>query len=173
MTFFGQKRRKLYDEFISQYIPDNIETYVEPFAGSFAVAYYLFEERIEDGTEPKRFIYNDINKYDFTVFADKVHHLDYKEIFKMYDNENTVFYLDPPYYVKGNDLYQCGFTKEDHSRLSNVVKDLKGEWVLSYDDCEEIRSIYNWARTEKIDVNYSIGGATTKSELLIYDLKSK
>jgi DNA adenine methylase len=100
------------------------------------------------------------------------HCKDFSEILKEC-KDDSICYLDPPYYVKGNDLYQCGFTKEDHSRLSNVVKDLKGEWILSYDDCEEIRSIYNWAHAEKIDVNYSIGGATTKSELLIYDNRQK
>lgn len=85
------------------------------------------------------------------------------------NKKNYICYLDPPYYVKGNDLYQCSFTESDHKRLATAIKDVKGAWLLSYDDCKEIRKLYDWAGIEKIDVNYSIGGSTKKSELLIYN----
>ncbi|MGK3947026.1 DNA adenine methylase, partial [Streptomyces caeruleatus] len=29
---------------------------------------------------------------------------------------DAILYLDPPYFVKGNDLYQNGFTENDHIR---------------------------------------------------------
>lgn len=142
MRFFGQKREKLYKELISQHFPDDIELYVEPFAGTFSVACYLLEERLEHS--PKKFIYNDINDYNFTIYADKVHHLDYKEIFKMYDSETTVFYLDPPYYKKEFLYDGCeNYTKDFHIELKNEIDKLKGKIILSYQDDIFIRDLYN------------------------------
>ena len=137
MRFIGQKRKQYYTEFISRFLPKEIKTYVEPFAGSFAVATYLFEDRI---TEPIKYIYNDINDYKLDIKADKVHHLDYKEIFKMYDSEDTVFYLDPPYYKKEH-LYENS-ENFDHEQLRDEIKKLKGKVILSYEDRPYIRRLY-------------------------------
>lgn len=90
----------------------------------------------------------------------------------------AVIYLDPPYFDKGGDLYQCAFTEADHHRLAKALKETKHQWVLSYDNCEEIRGLYEWADIYLIDeVNYSITAtkdkmtgerlSRTKPELLI------
>lgn len=92
---------------------------------------------------------------------------DFGDILKN-SKEDNIYYLDPPYYVQGNSLYQCGFSESDHKRLAKTIKGLKGEWVLSYDCCEEIMDLYGWACIEEIGVNYTISGSTQKSELLIH-----
>lgn len=155
MNFIGGKRLKLYNEFISKFIPKNIETYVEPFAGSFAVACYIVEERLNNS--PKKFIYNDINDYDFTVYADKVHHLDYKEIFKMYDNTDTVFYCDPPYYKKEFLYNGCkDYTKQFHIELHDELKKLNGKIVLSYEENRFILDLYKDFNIHRYDGNTQI-----------------
>jgi len=81
---------------------------------------------------------------------------------------DAVFYLDPPYYVKGEDLYQFSFTEEDHVRLRNSLKETTQPWVLSYDNCDEIKKLYsNFAKISEVNIAYSIKGARKKSELLI------
>lgn len=80
---------------------------------------------------------------------------------------NALLYLDPPYYQKGPDLYQHFFTDSEHERLADLLKTLRQPWVLSYDDCQEIRELYDWADIQTLAVGYSIAGATTKQELLI------
>jgi DNA adenine methylase len=101
---------------------------------------------------------------------------DFSDVIK--GNGESLLYVDPPYYLKGNDLYQFGFTGADHKRLANCLKNTDNPWLLSYDDCEEIRSLYeNWADISVVDVNYSITAtkdkktgerkSTTKPELLI------
>jgi len=94
---------------------------------------------------------------------------------------DSLLYLDPPYYNKGNDLYQYGFAIEDHQRLAVVLRNTRHTWVLSYDDCDEVRSLYKWACVKPLNVNYSITtskdkvtgkrSTQTKSELLIYPKK--
>lgn len=162
MKFFGEKQKKLYTEFISQYIPNNIAVYVEPFAGTFSVACYLLEEREEDS--PQKFIYNDINRYDLTIFADKIHHLDYKEILKMYDSENTFFYFDPPYFKKEFLYDGCeNYTKQFHIELKEEVEKLKGNFLISYYNDSFITNLYKDFNV----IKYNGDNKTFKSEILI------
>lgn len=80
----------------------------------------------------------------------------------------SVLYLDPPYYLQGNSLYQCGFSIEDHERLSKYLQYTKHKWVLSYDDCPEIRKLYGWAKIDVLKTKYTITTTDTpKQELLI------
>jgi DNA adenine methylase len=75
-------------------------------------------------------------------------------------------YLDPPYVEKGNDLYNYGFSYEDHWALSEILYE-RDDWVLSYDDCPTVRNFYSWANIDEIDANYSIKGSRKKTELII------
>lgn len=83
------------------------------------------------------------------------------------NGENVILYLDPPYYIKGNSLYQFGFSVEDHKRLSELLQKTNHKWILSYDDCEEVRELYRWAEIQKIHVNYTIKTSRMKPELII------
>lgn len=134
MKFFGEKTKKFFNEELYKFIPDNIEIYVEPFGGTFSIA-KLFDNR------PKLLVYNDINTYDFDIKADVIYHLDYKEIFNMYDCENTFFYLDPPYYKK-EFLYDLETSKDFHIELFNEISKLKGNYVLSYNKDKFILDLY-------------------------------
>lgn len=80
----------------------------------------------------------------------------------------ALLYLDPLYYDKGNQLYQCNFSEEDHIRLAEALRKTKHKWVLSYDDCPAVRMLYQgWTNIDKITLKYTITGARTKTELLI------
>ena len=83
------------------------------------------------------------------------------------NGRNSFLYLDPPYFLQGTVLYQCSFSQQDHVRLSNALKSTNNKWLLSYDDCPEIRNMYSWAKIEEIDIGYSITGIRNKKELLI------
>jgi DNA adenine methylase len=84
------------------------------------------------------------------------------------DNKyNSIIYLDPPYFQKGNELYQFGLSNEDHIRLNNLLKETKHKWVLSYDDCEYIRNLYSWAKIEEMEMKATINSVRDKTELLI------
>lgn len=67
---------------------------------------------------------------------------DFEVLIKHYDRENAFFYCDPPYY-SSEYVYQCGFTWDDHMRLKNTLANSKGKWLVSYNDCEEIRNLYD------------------------------
>ena len=66
---------------------------------------------------------------------------DYEVLIKHYDRPDAFFYCDPPYYTSEY-VYECGFTWEDHVRLRDTLASAKGKWLVSYNDCPEIRELY-------------------------------
>ena len=66
---------------------------------------------------------------------------DFETLIKQYDFEDAFFYCDPPY------SQGCGYdvtsTKDfDHERLREVLGNIKGRFLLSYDDSPKIRELY-------------------------------
>ncbi len=88
-----------------------------------------------------------------------------------YPNENQVFwYLDPPYYKKGSLLYMNNYGHENHVHLRDIVnlKLNNRNWIISYDNVEEIRNLYNEYRMSTFDLKYSLQAKRFGSELLVF-----
>lgn len=85
-------------------------------------------------------------------------------------NTNCPVYLDPPYYVKGDSLYIVKMNDEDHKNLSIILNN-RNNWVLSYDDCAVIRTIYKNNNVIDLSTRYCINGKKeswkSKNELII------
>lgn len=80
----------------------------------------------------------------------KIECKDFENLIKIYDSVNTLFYLDPPYH--GTEEYYCSeFTNADHLRLFECLKNIKGKFILSYNDDDFIRQLYNNYDIESID----------------------
>ena len=45
--------------------------------------------------------------------------------------DKTFCYLDPPYYVKGQDLYLNYYRDKDHQDIAKAIKKFKGQWIIS------------------------------------------
>lgn len=75
--------------------------------------------------------------------------------------------LDPPYFGKGRDLYTNYYTAEDHAAIAARVRTLRLPWVLTYDDCPEIRNLYRRSRMYESEVTYSAREASRGRELLM------
>lgn len=104
-----------------------------------------------------------------------VENQDFETLIKHYDRPDAFFYIDPPYYST-EDMYDVGFGEDDHVRLQETLKNIKGKFLLSYNDCNEIRELYNgfsmfdFSRTHSMAQRYEAGKEF--KELLIgnYDL---
>jgi DNA adenine methylase len=58
---------------------------------------------------------------------------------------------------KGMSYHQEDFTEEDQTRLWDMLKDIKGKLILSYDNHPFIRKLYKVFRIERVKkVNYSM-----------------
>jgi len=68
---------------------------------------------------------------------------DFEKLIKQYDRSESFFYADPPYYATEDYYEDVGFTTKDHQRLADALCGIQGKFLLSYNDCHEIREIYD------------------------------
>lgn len=91
-----------------------------------------------------------------------------KTISKILPNK-TLIYFDPPYYVKGKDLYVNHYVHEDHVLVSKMINGItKHKWIVSYDHSPEIIEIYRRNKKFKYTLNYSAANSTIGTEIMIY-----
>jgi DNA adenine methylase len=64
---------------------------------------------------------------------------DYKTVIRKYDNVNAFMYLDPPYESK-KDMYEED--NMDYEEMSNILKSVKGKFLMSINDSANVRSIF-------------------------------
>lgn len=65
------------------------------------------------------------------------------------NHPDAFLYLDPPYYNQPNPLYgKNGDAHKDfpHDVLAKILRRRSSGWLLSYDDCPEIRDLYKGCR---------------------------
>ena len=96
-----------------------------------------------------------------------------KLITKELSNSNTIFYFDPPYFLKGPSLYMNSYKKEDHEKVAREIKKIKKmHWIVSYDDAIEINEIYNWVKNKtKFNLIHSASKPKTGKEILFFSDK--
>jgi DNA adenine methylase len=81
--------------------------------------------------------------------------------------ENSLTYLDPPYFVKGHKLYKNFYQPADHIKIANELKlKRKSNWVVSYDDVPEIRRAYGSFIPITYLLNYSAGEKSAGAEVI-------
>jgi DNA adenine methylase len=86
------------------------------------------------------------------------------------DRTTATLYLDPPYFVKGQGLYDNFYTSADHEILSDVVATLSHPWVVSYDAAPEIMALYASYDSIQYSLSYSAHSRSTGSEIMFFSL---
>lgn len=79
--------------------------------------------------------------------------LPYQEILMRCDRPETFFYLDPPYWKKY--LYRFNFKEQDFLGLCEILKKLKGRFILSLNDVPEVRKLFSDFRIEEVSLVYT------------------
>lgn len=79
-----------------------------------------------------------------------IENVDFERLIKTYDRESALFYCDPPYYA-AEKYYPDRFQPEDHARLKDALSRIKGKFILSYNDCPEIRELYKENHLIEVD----------------------
>jgi len=98
-----------------------------------------------------------------------------EKIQKESNNKKTIFYFDPPYYLKGASLYMNYYEDNQHKEVADIIKRIKNiNWIVSYDNTHEIKNIYKWVsrnRTKKYSFNHSAYRAREGKEILFFSKK--
>lgn len=68
---------------------------------------------------------------------------DFEELIKLYDRPESFFYCDPPYYSTESFYNDVDFSRKDHERLRDTLLECEGKFLVSYNDCPEIRKLWD------------------------------
>lgn len=110
---------------------------------------------------------------DFTIYGDRLKNTtilneDFRKVIKQYDSPKTFFYLDPPY-EKSEEQGVYKNLKEfitPHD-VFDSLKNIKGKFLLSYNDSPNIRKIFNKYNIKKVKTRYIMKNRGEITELLI------
>ena len=107
---------------------------------------YLYRDKIE--------IYN-LEAQDFIKYVKK--------------RKKQFYFIDPPYYNNGRQLYTNFFNEEHHKSLKSFLsKNMKNKkFIVSYDDCEEIKELYKKYNQTIVSLNYSLERKKKSNEIFI------
>lgn len=104
-------------------------------------------------------------------YRDRIHVSDEDgvEFIRQQDPGSTFFFIDPPYFVKGPSLYLNALDHDYHRGLAGQLKSMADSaWVLTYDDCPEVRYMYNsWATIRPFSLRYTASTRSSGSEVMI------
>lgn len=90
------------------------------------------------------------------------------EIFQFENQEHFIF-LDPPYYVQGENLYFNFYTDENHLALSNLLrKNNNHNWFLTYDNSDRIKELYDGCKTAYLPMTYTLETKRKSKEIMVF-----
>jgi DNA adenine methylase len=85
------------------------------------------------------------------------------------DLNRTLVYLDPPYYVKGCQLYLSYYQDSDHQGLARYLTSRRSlRWILTYDAVPQISDLYRECHKTQFHLSYSARERRSGCEFLIY-----
>ncbi len=67
----------------------------------------------------------------------------------------VLIYCDPPYVKQGSKLYKNSFVESDHKALYEAMNLCRRKWIVTYDICDFIATLYKNYRRSTININYS------------------
>jgi DNA adenine methylase len=80
----------------------------------------------------------------------------------------SLVYLDPPYFMKGSQLYRNFYSAKDHASIAEKVLSLRTPWLVTYDKCTAIEELYRDAAGLTFSPYYSTHVARPRASELMF-----
>jgi DNA adenine methylase len=114
-----------------------------------------------------RFTVSSIQRLAFMpkILSDvKITNIDFADIINT-PGKDVFMFLDPPYY-KAKKLYghKGNLHQFDHQRLADTLKNTEHKFLITYDDCSEIRHLYKWAKISDWQLQYGMNNCNLNRE---------
>ena len=84
---------------------------------------------------------------------------------KLYDSQDTFFFVDPPY--MGHNEYRHNLKKADFQALAAALKSLKGRYLMTHTDNPEIRELFAGQNCETVEIRYTANRSTSGHKNMI------
>lgn len=136
-----------------------------PIGGYNQTGNYLIDARFNKDNLIKRI--ERIGQYRDRISLFNLEIKDFIKVVLPKYKSNAFVYFDPPYYKKGHELYVNFFKSEDHKGLAKVIKRIKIDWMVTYDNVDEVKAIYRDREQKIYDLNYSLANKGKNSEIIV------
>lgn len=136
-----------------------------PIGGYAQTGNYLIDARFNKENLIKKIIKISEHKDRIVLFNKEINEF-IVDVLPMY-SENSFVYFDPPYFVKGHELYTNFFTPKDHEKIAAIIKNLAIDWMVTYDNAPEVKELYFGKEQRIYDLNYSLANKGRKTERII------
>jgi DNA adenine methylase len=83
-------------------------------------------------------------------------------------SKRVLVYLDPPYYQRGEDLYENHYRPEDHKTIAKLTRRIHAPWIVSYDDVPEINQMYESVPSIHYGIEYSAQTRYSGAEVIFH-----
>jgi DNA adenine methylase len=97
----------------------------------------------------------------------QITNLDFEEVINE-DGKNVFIFLDPPYYsATKSALYGKNGSMHknfNHIRFAETMKKCKHKWLITYDDSEYIRELFQFANVFSWNLTYGMRNVTEASD---------
>ena len=80
-------------------------------------------------------------------------------------NNDVFLFCDPPYWTAKKLYGPDGKLHEfDHARLADSLRQTKHRFLMTYDDCPQIRALYPWANVREWSLQYGMNNCSASGE---------
>ncbi|WP_084599776.1 DNA adenine methylase [Actinoplanes subtropicus] len=80
----------------------------------------------------------------------------------------VLLYVDPPYLVKGEELYMSSHSWSDHEKLAASLAKTRHPWVLTYDTDDRVRSLYPASRCLAYSISHTAQTQRIGQEFMLF-----
>lgn len=85
------------------------------------------------------------------------------------NDDNVVFYFDPPYYLKASTLYMNHYLEKSHKKVSDKIKNIQNiKWIVSYDNVEQIQALYSDCSKKEFTFTHSAHTSKIGKEIMFF-----
>lgn len=102
-----------------------------------------------------------------------IERLDWQAFLTRYNRAGLLFYLDPPYYGSEADYGRSLFDRSRFEEMAEVLRGLKGRFIMSINDTPEVRRIFVGFGLEEVETTYTVsrGRSRPSAELIVSEFE--
>ncbi len=93
-----------------------------------------------------------------------IEHVSWEKCVDLYDHPETFFFFDPPYFQDGGKAY-AGWSEHELQRFCERVKKINGAWMVTFQDCPQIRDLLAGYKLRAIKRANAIGNKSGKGRI--------
>lgn len=87
-----------------------------------------------------------------------IERLSWDKCLDLYDHEKAFIFLDPPYLNGGGEAYN-GWSEHELQRFADRVRKLRGGWMVTFQDCEQVRDHFAGYQLRAVERQNGIGAS--------------